>query len=444
MTSASLDLAATAPGRLRGLPRGARLDEAAFAPRHRVLWRLLLAHLPALAVMAVVRDVGGPLVWGQLAGVALLLLSGRVLRSQAGRASAVALGLMVCADVLLHIGGGLTDLHIWFYVVLAAVSLYQLWLPFLLSGVFVAVHHSAMSLADPASVFSTGESQRHPVIFAVLHAVFLLAEATLLAYGWRFTEEADRRRLHEQRRAAAVTAEQVRAQTELAEERARGAREAADLLLARQHQLDLLAERIGVVQGAGGRLSEQITTIDAVVQGLRAESTGIAEAAGSVTATAEEASSRSASCAQTMTRLTSTMAEIDQIAGSISGIADQTNLLALNATIEAARAGESGRGFAVVAGEVKELARESALATEHIRRVVDTVRDDVTMAADSLAAIRQVIAGVLEAQGTISTAVDQQSTSTAQAQEAVASASMEAERMAFDLDDLLAVQSRTA
>jgi len=86
---------------------------------------------------------------------------GRLLRSQAARASAVSLGLMVGADVLVHAGGGLTDLHIWFYALLALVALYQLWTPFLLAVAFVAVHHIAMSLWMPMSVFSTPQAQAH-------------------------------------------------------------------------------------------------------------------------------------------------------------------------------------------------------------------------------------------------------------------------------------------
>ena len=132
------------------------------------------------------------------------------------------------------------------------------------------------------------------------------------------------------------------------------------------------------------------------------------------------------------------MAEIDQIAGSISAIADQTNLLALNATIESARAGEAGKGFAVVAGEVKDLATETARATERIRRVVDAVRGDVGAGGSALGGVEEVIQGVVEAQGTIAAAVEEQNAATAQAQEAIAGASQEAARMAAELRRIVA------
>ena len=422
------------PARHRRIPWGAQLDGAGFAARHRVLWLILLGNLPVLVGIATIRPVMHPgVLYAELTAIGVCLVLGRVLPGRTARATTVSLGLMVGAGSLVHVGGGLTDLHIWFYAIAAMVALYQMWTPFLAAVGFVAVHHLGMGLYMPRMVFSSTESLAHPVLFSLLHAAFMLAEAAFLAYGWKIASDAERARRRQQRETDAQRAEQLRVEQELAEERARAAQEANAQLQQRQRETAALTERLVALRGAGARLDENVCTATTVMAGLRTAITEIAGAASRASTTAQEARDESQRSATTVERLTATMGEIDQIAASISSIADQTNLLALNATIESARAGEAGKGFAVVAGEVKDLALETARATERIRRVVETVRADVDETGAALGTIREVIVGVVDAQDTIATAVEEQTAATAKAQSAMSGAAREAARMAADL-----------
>ncbi|MDP2359163.1 MAG: methyl-accepting chemotaxis protein [bacterium] len=129
-----------------------------------------------------------------------------------------------------------------------------------------------------------------------------------------------------------------------------------------------------------------------------------AEAAGMATqavGTAEEAVS-------TIDKLDLSSRKIGEVVRFITGIAEQTNLLALNATIEAARAGDAGRGFAVVANEVKELARETARATEEIGTRVAAIQTDSTQAMQAITRINDAITRVSDIQTAIASSVEEQ------------------------------------
>ncbi len=114
----------------------------------------------------------------------------------------------------------------------------------------------------------------------------------------------------------------------------------------------------------------------------------------------------------TISKLGQSSAEIGQIIKVITSIAQQTNLLALNATIEAARAGEAGRGFAVVANEVKELAKETANATEDITRKIEELQGDTRGAVQAIGEISQTILNINDITNTIAGAVEEQTATT--------------------------------
>jgi methyl-accepting chemotaxis protein len=114
----------------------------------------------------------------------------------------------------------------------------------------------------------------------------------------------------------------------------------------------------------------------------------------------------------TITKLGTSSQEIGAVVKAITSIAEQTNLLALNATIEAARAGEAGKGFAVVANEVKELAQETARATEDIARRVEAIQGDTAKAIQAIGGISTVIGSINDFQLTIASAVEEQTATT--------------------------------
>ena len=150
------------------------------------------------------------------------------------------------------------------------------------------------------------------------------------------------------------------------------------------------------------------------------------DAAGVTTQAVRSAADASAA----MAKLDESSSEINAVIKMINGIADQTSLLALNATIEAARAGEAGKGFAVVASEVKELAQETARATEDVARRVHAIRSDASAAADAITAITAVIEQINQYTTTIAAAVEEQTASTGAMSDSIGEAAVSSERIA--------------
>lgn len=182
----------------------------------------------------------------------------------------------------------------------------------------------------------------------------------------------------------------------------------------------------------GGHISSVVTSTDQ----MNAAIGEIAQTASIAAGTVSEAVSQASMTQQTINELGESSAKIGEVVSTITAIAEQTNLLALNATIEAARAGEAGAGFAVVAHEVKELAEETARATEIISGRVEAIQASTGEASTAIEQISQVIGRINDAQTTIASAVEEQAATTNEMTRSMDQASSVSTHMAKSIESV--------
>jgi methyl-accepting chemotaxis protein len=167
-----------------------------------------------------------------------------------------------------------------------------------------------------------------------------------------------------------------------------------------------------VVSAAGEEVSKNVQTVATATEEMTASIKEIAKNANEAAKVAGSAAKMAETTNSTVAKLGESSAEIGQVIKVITSIAQQTNLLALNATIEAARAGEAGKGFAVVANEVKELAKETAKATEDISKRIEAIQTDTKGSVDAIAQITAIIKQINDISNTIASAVEEQTATT--------------------------------
>ena len=172
------------------------------------------------------------------------------------------------------------------------------------------------------------------------------------------------------------------------------------------------SQQAGVVAAASEQAGKNIHTVASGTEEMSVTVKEIAKNAADAARVATTAVSQAQLTTELVGKLGRSSDEIGNVLKVITSIAEQTNLLALNATIEAARAGEAGKGFAVVANEVKELAKETARATEDIGKKIATIQADTGSAVSAIGEITIVIGQINDIQGTIASSVEEQAATT--------------------------------
>jgi methyl-accepting chemotaxis protein len=163
-----------------------------------------------------------------------------------------------------------------------------------------------------------------------------------------------------------------------------------------------------VVAGASEEISRSVQVVATGTEEMGASIREISRNASEAARVAGEAVKVAENANTNVKKLSLSSEEIGQVVKVITSIAEQTNLLALNATIEAARAGDAGKGFAVVANEVKELANQTAKATDEISQKIRTIQEDSQNSVQAIGEISTIINTINDISNTIASAVEEQ------------------------------------
>jgi methyl-accepting chemotaxis protein len=352
----------------------------------------------------------------------------------------VAIGLMLLVSLMVWLAPDrLTiDMHMAYFAALAVLAGLVDRKAILAATGTVAIHHLVLNYVAPPAVFGAADGDLGRVL---LHAAILLVEAFVLIWIVGCLIEAERHA-----RDALSEAQSARlAEREAAEARHKSQEQGLEAARAGRRQiagdvesmiapisakLTTIARELETVSGemakisidAAGRSGLARDSVESAAKGIRDVSAAAEQMSATVSEiarqvqraslVAKEARSQTEMSERIMNDLSQGAARIGDVMRLVGEIAAQTNLLALNATIEAARAGEAGKGFAVVASEVKNLAAQTAKATEEITAQVSAMQAATSEAVETIRRIAAVVVDMSEMASGVAAAVEEQSAAT--------------------------------